>query len=48
MAGYDFADRLSQRPNPMPMIFISGCGQGGIFDDLSWPIHHLERSSISF
>ncbi len=30
MDGYELADRLTQRPHPMPMIFISGYGQTGI------------------
>ncbi len=30
MDGYELADRLSERSPPMPMIFISGFGQGGI------------------
>jgi CheY-like chemotaxis protein len=30
MDGYELADRLTQRPRPMPMIFISGYGQAGI------------------
>jgi CheY-like chemotaxis protein len=30
MDGYELADRLTQRPHPMPLIFISGYGQTGI------------------
>lgn len=30
MDGYELADRLSLRPHPIPMIFISGFGQTGI------------------
>jgi CheY-like chemotaxis protein len=30
MDGYELADRLSQRSTAMPMIFVSGFGQGGI------------------
>lgn len=30
MDGYELADRLTRRPRPMPMIFISGYGQTGI------------------
>ena len=30
MDGYELADRLTMRPHPMPMIFISGYGQTGI------------------
>jgi two-component system, cell cycle sensor histidine kinase and response regulator CckA len=30
MDGYELADRLTLRPHPIPMIFISGFGQTGI------------------
>lgn len=30
MDGYELADRMTVRPTPLPMIFISGYDQGGI------------------
>lgn len=31
MDGYELADRITSRPNPPPMLFISGYGQAGVW-----------------